>query len=315
VSGLPLILVCLGFLAAEAGASERSVAEQLQRMGAAMDGLSYEGTLVYLHDSRLETLHIVHRVDDGEVHEVLESLTGPVRTITRGPGQVTCHLADARPISVRRQGLGSGLFRSKAIDAEALAPYYLIHPLGSARVAGRDTDVVGVIPRDVLRYGYRFYLDRETGLPLKSDLMGTQAEPIEQIMFTSLALEAKPAAVAADAVSEPEDVEERSADPAAPDHWRFESLPAGFKLVLHDLGAEAGGHETEHFVVSDGLASVSVYMEKGVEDGLDGDSRMGAVHAAGARVAGHQVTVVGEVPPGTVAAVLAAVRYRGEGAP
>jgi sigma-E factor negative regulatory protein RseB len=311
VSRLPPILICLAFLAAEAGASERSVAEQLERMSAAMDGLSYEGTLVYLHDSRLETLRIVHRVDDGEVHELLESLTGPVRTITRVPGQVTCHLADARPISVRRQGLGSGLFRSKAIDAEGLAPHYLIHPLGPARVAGRDTDVVGVIPRDGLRYGYRFYLDRETGLPLKSDLMGTQAEPIEQIMFTSLALGPQPAPLAADAASEQEEAEERSADPAEPVHWRFESLPAGFKLVLHDLGAEAGGHDTEHFVLSDGLASVSVYVENGVEDGLDGDSRMGAVHAAGARVAGHQVTVVGEVPPGTVEAVLAAISYRG----
>ena len=65
----------------------------------------------------------------------------------------------------------------------------------------------------------------------------------------------------------------------------------------------------QHLVLSDGLASVSVYVESDPQaEGLEGGTRIGAVHAAGRRISGHQVTVVGEVPLETVEAVLAGIR-------
>ncbi|MEA3277082.1 MAG: MucB/RseB C-terminal domain-containing protein, partial [Pseudomonadota bacterium] len=78
---------------------------------------------------------------------------------------------------------------------------------------------------------------------------------------------------------------------------------------------QASEQQVEHFVLSDGLASVSVYVENGSQEGLKGGSRIGAVHAAGGRAYGHQVTVVGEVPSGTVEAVLAGIRYDGGDGP
>jgi len=63
-------------------------------------------------------------------------------------------------------------------------------------------------------------------------------------------------------------------------------------------------------VLSDGLASVSVYVEAGnPREGLEGGTHIGAVHAVGKRVSGHQITVVGEVPPETVETVLAGIRH------
>jgi sigma-E factor negative regulatory protein RseB len=57
-----------------------------------------------------------------------------------------------------------------------------------------------------------------------------------------------------------------------------------------------------HLVYSDGLASVSVFIEKdkGVSSHLYGASSMGAVNAFGNLVGEHFVTVVGEVPAKTV---------------
>jgi sigma-E factor negative regulatory protein RseB len=299
-------MLMLTAAATPTAADTRSMEQQLARMAAALRSLSYEGILVYAHDSRLETLRIVRRVKDGQVHELLESLNGPVRMVTREEDQVTCHLANESPILVRSQGLGSDLLRPKALDPEALAPHYVVHPLGEARVAGRQTDVVGIIPRDALRYGYRFYLDLDSGLPLKSDLMGTEAKPIEQIVFTSLTLH--PAAIPDSDLSRAK--ARPLLHPTAPQQtgpWRFEGMPAGFELVMADRSASAAGSNAEHYVFSDGLASVSVYIEPGVEDGLQGESRIGAVHAAGARISDHQVTVVGEVPAVTVQSVLAGI--------
>jgi sigma-E factor negative regulatory protein RseB len=275
--------------------------------------LSYEGVLVYAHDSRLETLRIVHTVENGKVKEVLESLNGPSRRVTRDNDRVTCRLSGDGLISVHGQGLSMDLLGSGAINPRSLSPNYTVRSLGSARVAGRQTEVVGIIPRDALRYGYRFYLDLESGLPLKSDLIGTEDEPIEQIIFTSLTL--GPNQVSAVVRKHESLVETDRESPANPPRfWRFEHLPEGFELIMVDHSADDAERGLEHFVLSDGLASVSVYIEKGAEDGLSGGSRIGAVHAVGGKVAGHQVTVVGEVPADTVDAVLAGVvRVGGSG--
>ncbi|MDH3640293.1 MAG: MucB/RseB C-terminal domain-containing protein, partial [Gammaproteobacteria bacterium] len=54
---------------------------------------------------------------------------------------------------------------------------------------------------------------------------------------------------------------------------------------------------------SDGLAAVSVFIEKNPErntGAVSGVNRMGAVHAFGTTIGDYQVTVVGEVPAKTV---------------
>ncbi len=300
-------------LCSQSFAEGLSATEQLERMANAMRSLSYEGTLVYAHGNRIESLRIEHRIENGQSRERMESLNGPERSMTREQDRVTCELPNSHPISVHRGGLTHDVLRAKAIDPESLSAHYLIHPLGTARVAGRQVDVVGIIPRDSLRYGYRFYLDLESGLPLKSDLMGEQSEPIEQIMFTSLELlPSQENQEIADADTVDAGMATSRPAPVDTDPWRFTELPAGFDLTMHDHWRDTAGHSVDHFLISDGLASVSVYVESDAADGLDGETRIGAIHAAGRRVFGHQVTVIGEVPSVTVQMVLAALQ-RGEG--
>ena len=68
----------------------------------------------------------------------------------------------------------------------------------------------------------------------------------------------------------------------------------------------------EHQVFSDGLASVSVFIEKlgSVEDRLEGTSSMGAMSAYGRVMDDYQVTVVGEVPLATVRGIGESVTRR-----
>lgn len=303
---LSLVLIWL----TQAAAADPGPIQRLARMADALRSLSYEGTLVYLHGNRLESLRVVHRVENGRIREHLVALDGPIRTLTRGQGQVTCKLSASHSISVPGHGLGKDVLHAGMPDLGALRDHYGIHPLGEARVAGRYTQVVGVTPRDRLRYGYRFYLDRESGLPLKSDLMGQRTDPIEQVMFTSLDL--LPSRESASAVGPVPRQRWSGPEPPSPDSlpWRFDALPPGFSLVMHNDWRAAGGQPVDHFVLSDGLASVSVYVEAGnPQEGLAGGARIGAVHAVGKRVSGHQITIVGEVPPETVATVLAGIRH------
>jgi sigma-E factor negative regulatory protein RseB len=67
----------------------------------------------------------------------------------------------------------------------------------------------------------------------------------------------------------------------------------------------------EHWVFSDGLASVSVYIEASIDkDEYSGVTHRGALNAFGTMVDGYYVTVVGEVPRRTVELMGKSVRIR-----
>jgi sigma-E factor negative regulatory protein RseB len=316
--GFGLALVLLPLISG-AGEREHSPVELLSQMSSALSRFEYEGTLVYLNGHELSTLRIAHHINaDGQAQESLLSLSGPVRAVARGRRHVTCVLPDARAISVPRHSASTAILHGGRIDVAQLKPNYLIHELGRSRIAGRDTRVVGIIPRDDLRYGYRFFVDEETGLPLKTDLMDSSATPIEQVMFTDLRLlgdagegAAAPAALSSSSgVAGPRPVEAMAAPPVGEmPPWRVAELPRGYRVAAGDPAAAAGESERYWLMVSDGLAAVSVYIEpdQGQDQGLSGQKQVGALNAAGRALAGYQITAVGEAPMQTVQAIADAI--------
>lgn len=291
-----------------AGEAERL----LERMNQALDQVQFEGTLVYLHGHDLSALRVSHRVQDGSAGESMLSLTGPVRALSRHAAGVTCMLPDAAPLTVRKGHTKGGILRTMPLDFARIGQFYHIRHLGRFRVAGRDTDVVGVLAQDGFRYGYRFYVDQISGLPLKVDLLDRDETPIQQIMFTDIAIDpgtpmpgdaggsgsaSRPSAQRPPAMQVPP---EETVDTL----WPRLELPPGFRLVSHERLARDDGATIRQLVVSDGLAAFSIYVEPPLDGGLQGESRLGAVSAAGGRVGDYQATVVGEVPPATVRTVL-----------
>ncbi|MBE9559901.1 MAG: MucB/RseB C-terminal domain-containing protein, partial [Proteobacteria bacterium] len=108
---------------------------------------------------------------------------------------------------------------------------------------------------------------------------------------------------------------------SAPLQWVINTLPKGFMLtqstMRHSRSSSAQSAVQDsadkiskqpdllHLVYSDGLASVSVFIEKnqGAGQHLQGASTMGAVNAFGSPVDDYFITVVGEVPVKTVQAM------------
>lgn len=85
-------------------------------------------------------------------------------------------------------------------------------------------------------------------------------------------------------------------------NWRVTRVPAGFEPGMQRHHKMAMSKmPVEHFLFSDGLSSVSVYIEKKMNHkNLIGGSTMGAVNAYGREVGDFHITVVGEVPQVTV---------------
>jgi sigma-E factor negative regulatory protein RseB len=299
---------------AAANVTGEDVQTWLQRMVGALHALDYEGTFVYLHNNHLETIRVTHTVDDSGERERLISLNGAAREVVRDDASVTCVSPDTRSVSVGRRML-QGFHAIFSMDVGRLSDYYDFRFLGDARVAGRGARVVAIIPRDGFRYGYRIYLDKGNFLSLKSDMMNEDGDLISQVMFTSLETGSQIKGMGESSLEGKEDyrwVTQRPMHPL-PDgqrvSWAFRELPAGFEIGLYaHSSVNARQFEMDHIVLSDGLASVSVYVEpEGKEPGLRGAARMGAISAFGRTLDGYQVTVVGEVPAAMVERVAKAI--------
>jgi sigma-E factor negative regulatory protein RseB len=298
----------------------KSARQWLDSMSSALQTLNYDGTFVYLHDGKLEAMRIVHQAGAGGERERLMSLTGSAREVLRDDKVVTCIMQDNKSVMVG-QSRPRQPFPDVPEDLDSLSPYYQLRDVGEDRIAGLMTRVIAVTPRDKYRYGYRFWIDTTNFMLLKFELSDVDGTAIEQVMFTGLEVGGR----ISTATLEPsltgegynwfrqEGGGENSAVSRVQPDWTVTLLPAGFKMTdFQRRRVRQGGEHAEHLVFSDGLATVSVYVEKVManENGLSGLSNMGAMNAYGAVLGDYQVTVVGEVPAATVQSVARSVAMR-----
>jgi sigma-E factor negative regulatory protein RseB len=269
----------------------------------------------------MEAMHIAHSSGvDGERQHMV-SLNGPVREVVVTNSQVTCLSPQQRVVFSGSHYNRSAFPISLPRDLNRLDAFYAFKMLGNDRVAGYPTQVIAIQPRDQLRFGYRLWLASETGLVLRSALLDEHEQVVEQMMFTQLQLTAiDPALLASPtpAASNQLSKSETEVEQTLPSHWQVTDLPAGFEQIMHSrLTGGPNQHAINHIVFSDGLVTVSVFVEplEGAEPVLEGASRMGAMNAFGAVVNDHQVVVVGEVPATTVQLIASSVHYVQEAKP
>ncbi len=309
---LLLQLLILFPVVSSAAETKNEAYKWLEKMHSAVQQLNYEGTFVYLHNHHMESMRIIHTVADGVERERLISLNGAQREVVRSNGEVICIQPDIKTVLVGKQVGRRGMANILPYEPGKIAAYYDFRVQGEERIADRNTKVILVIPKDGNRYGHKLSLDMETALPLRSDLLDNTGKPVSQIMFTSMKAGPTIRDDALELVTQDElkrfnwsyqkPMQRQTDSGKQASRWLFTSLPDGFRMSLHER-RESGSDDgaVEHYVFTDGLATMSVYIEKAASEGLfEGGSQMGAVHAFGTRVNGFQITAVGEVPAQTV---------------
>ncbi len=318
-------LFTLGFLfpvLAFTAESLDQVETWLQKMQRAAHTLNYEGTFVYGRGTHLTTMRIVHRADSRGEQERLVALDGSGREVVRSNDTVTCIMPDTRSVVVEPTRPAKQFPPAFPMRVDHLVSVYVFRLIaGQPVVAGRPTQRIEIRPRDAYRYGHRLWIDRQTGLLLKTHLLNEQGQPVEQFMFTRIRyLDHVPDELLAPGIdasgftryevrrNTPEQATEPP--PAVTVGW----LPPGFREDMQRLQRlPTSVKPVEHLVFSDGLASVSVFLEEEIERddaNLVGGTRMGAVNVHGRSLGDYHVTVVGEVPHRTVERISTSIRIR-----
>ncbi len=281
----------------------------LQKMAAAAQKLNYTGIFTYQSGGSSETSRITHLVDAGGEHEKLEVLDGSPREVVRHNDEVRCFLPEDKLVIVEKRGQIKAFPALLPTSVNSLSDYYLIRKGDVSRVAGLDSQLIVLEPKDALRYGHHLWADVHSGLILKARMVNERNEAIEQFAFTQLQINVP--------------IDRETLKPKFGKEGKFwrihnarasQSLSAGsdwlFKAQLPGFRKSAGmkrqatrenGSETTHFVFTDGLASISVFIEPlGDQKAEKATYTVGSINVY-KRVAGkYLLTILGEVPTTTL---------------
>jgi sigma-E factor negative regulatory protein RseB len=300
--------------AADANAAEHSVNEWLARMHEASRRRTYVGTYVISAGNTLSSARIWHACDGAQQVERVESLTGAPRSTFRHNDQVLTFLSDSRVV-VAEQRESLAFFRNllQANDS-SIAQFYLLGTPLSGRVAGLDADVLELRPKDALRFGYRVWTEKKSGLVIKLQTLDRDGSVLEQSAFTELQLDASVnmakliemmGQTAGYQVERPELVK----TVAASEGWVLKNPVPGFRpvnCVKRTLGGVAAARQdnTLQWIFSDGLASVSLFVDAfdPRRHGRPAVFVLGATHTLTRRIGDWWLTAVGEVPTQTLTA-------------
>ena len=236
----------------------------LERMISASQTLSYEGTFVYIQQQSVEVMRIAQ--SSVTKRQRMFSLNGAPREVVVKDESIMCVLPEQR-VSFSTQHNRSPFPISLPNELDKLKNSYRFVLLGDDRVADRATQIVAIQPRDELRYGYQLWLDKENAVVLRSALVDHNDNILEQLVFTNINF--KPEIDSTLLRSHYTTNARAKVLPLKrqrtlrPSLWSVTTLPAGFQQISHQRypAKNSSGTQqiTEHFVFSDGLATVSVF--------------------------------------------------------
>ena len=305
-----LVLSCLSASAWASGYQEART--WLERMATAMNQMSYQGTFVYMHGDEVETMRITHVLDEDGVRERMYSLSGPQREVIRDKDGVRCVMSEDQAIMEDPMVARSIFPEIPLQELDEASSQYRFELGGHARIAGHRGKRITIYPKDEYRYGYDLWLEEHSGLLLRWVLYDSKRKTLAKLMFTDLKLGAEvefeellSPAPADQFVILQTGMPDKQVRSSLAAQWQPPDLPPGFRLSARSYQGEVDGVAFEHLVYSDGLATVSVYIESQLQSSAvaEGLSRLGTANAFSRRAGSRQVTAIGEVPPITVEAI------------
>lgn len=316
----PLRAVCLLYSllmltmpAAQAQSAAYSEAEDtreslvwLGKVRSAALRLDYTGVFVYQQGPAVRTSRITHLGKARPSREKLEMLDGQPRECIRNEDETICYVPDEKRLIIESRGGEKSFPDFPSASTDQITAYYRVRKTGTVRVAGRDAQAIVLEPRDGLRYGYRLWADKSTGLLLRAQTISEKGEVVEQIAFTQLVIGAvSPSSVKASF----NDTRGWRIENAVVSHldlsrWVVKWIPGGFsrvravKRLVTDSSSNPAHPQREiaQLLFSDGLAGISIFIEPWSPQRSGTPVHQGAVNMVGKRLGEFWLTIVGEVP-------------------
>jgi len=303
-----LMLLVLGVslsTAAHAAPLERADAMRvLSRAASAAEMVSYTGNYVYQYGDSVANYQITHLVEDGLSIERRVLLDGKPKEYLRSGDKISMYPPQEHGFVLDRRYTSKLFPNQLPNDLEALLHSYHLSKIGRDRVAGRDAIIYQLDPVDAYRYPQRLWIDAESGLILKSLMMGLRQEVVQQFSFAQVQVGGKidrELLKPANPVREVAVVDAELIDLAKHPQFVIKPTVPGFKLVKQTTrNLPYKQREVTHHLYSDGVVTLSVFIEPKNPKMPLGLAHQGPVHLYARQMGNHLVSCLGEVPAATV---------------
>ncbi len=304
-TGWLLMRAVVGVLVCATARAEAELEQQIRAMLSASRQMDYQGVLVHGMPMGVESMRFYHASGEGGYREHLVMLSGPPRELARDGTSVRRYQPDANQVVTGPQRRESGLFKLSEGDLERIRQNYHIREGPEGRVAGRQAQAIRLSARDGQRFSYRIWRDQMTDLPLQIEILDAQKQVRETFMFAVVepGIRPRPEDLFLELPKGVAQIQRRRLPKAERPAWvKHFQLPSGFRLEGRYGGQEKGG---EHLFYTDGLATLSVFLDPVVEAANAKGSackvlQRGALHACLLRYRKFRVTLLGEVPADTL---------------
>ena len=273
----------------------------------------YEGIFIHQAGNQMQSVEIVHGAQDGQIWERLLHLDGPSREIIRRGEALYCIHPNKSVEQLQQKG--SSPFGNKPLgSSRQLSQAYQFRLIGQQRIAGRLVMGVQLVPIDGMRHAYQLWLDQQTFVPLRTELITLKGQVLERYQFSYFKVASEfnekrfePRSVGVELeLAEKGKVMQASNEDVL--EWRLNWMPIGFvdqasKGYAPTLSARR--------IYSDGIVMFSVYVENVEKVQDEGTVQAGptALSVQHKQWQGqtHRITVVGEVPSATAARIAQSV--------
>ncbi|KOC88259.1 sigma-E factor regulatory protein RseB [Winslowiella iniecta] len=273
----------------------------LQQMEQASQSLNYE--LAYINVSRLgiESLRYRHAVIDSKVFAQLLQMDGPRREIIQRGNDISYFEPGLEPFTLAGAHIIDSLPSVVYADFQQLTDNYDFIAVGRTRIADQMCEVIRIVARDGTRYSYIVWMDSETKLPLRVDLLDRDGETLEQYRVVSFAVDegVRNLMQGLEKASLPPSLSVPPVDKVTLE-WKPEWLPAGMKQISQSRrNIPSLNKPVESRLYSDGLFSFSINISPADKSSSAQLLRTGRRTVQTVVRDNAEITVVGELPPST----------------
>ena len=311
-------------VASPAGAVQtdsKGINDWLMRAHESSKKRAYIGTYVLSSGGAMSTAKIWHVCEGDQQMERVETLTGAPRSIFRHNDKVVTFMPEQKVVRTEKREL-SGSFPDLVQSANnKIADFYSLKSEGTDRIAGLDADVVLLHPKDNLRFGYRVWTEQKKGLVVKLQTLDIDGKLLEQAAFSELQLDApvkmdKLVQMMGKVSGYREERPVLVKTTAKAEGWTLKGTVPGFQPIScykrpaagaisnaagnvgSGAGSAANSDEPMQWIFSDGLASVSLFVEPFDRQRHDKETNavMGATQSISKQLGSYWLTVMGEVP-------------------
>jgi sigma-E factor negative regulatory protein RseB len=242
-------------MSAQVCAENRNSEQWLQFMMDQNRALNYHGVFLYQYGDEAVSAKIYHGNLDGKEYSKLIYLDGKKGEVVK-EGNVLSYL-EKKNKKKKSQVIAPDWIPFSA-NLSDIKKSYRLDLKGSARIAQRDAAVIGMIPNDPFRYEQTLYIDKLSGVLLKSEMVCRERKTLERFQFVSVSIGddlPKEVRNIKSNIVEKTLVNTLKADRKALS-WRLSWVPRGYKLISF-----RNDNEEESYLLSDGMSSFSVYLE------------------------------------------------------